>query len=450
MTPTSPPIVSSLPRDSSRSVKAAATALTKALVVLVGGVTAVVVSRGLQPGGRGAYAVIVTLASVGMTFGHFSVEQAHVRLWREIEQPQTLAANAVVLGLAAGMVAATVIWFVVRALGPKTVPVTSYPLLGVALMAVPLGVVALYLNGLLVLDDRIGRVNTASLLSAIVQCGALVACALLHRLTVGAVVVIWAATTALPLLVTLNAFGARPSDLRPGLAARTILLGTRYHLGLASLYLLFRVDVLLLNARVSKDQVGLYSLAVTLAELIYLLTDSVAQVTLPRQVSADLVDAALLTARAARTNLLLACGAFAAVAGLAPSFVPMVFGPAFRGSVPALVALGPGVMALAMTRPLGAFLIRFDRPLLISSAIVSAMVVNVGMNLALIPGLGIKGASIASSVAYALLAATYVRWFCKWSALPLSVFIPRVDDLRGPTGALVRSVSGGGRWSIKT
>jgi O-antigen/teichoic acid export membrane protein len=95
------------------------------------------------------------------------------------------------------------------------------------------------------------------------------------------------------------------------------------------------------------------------------------------------------------------------------------------------------VVALATMRPVGASLIRLDRPLVITSASLVAVGCNVGLNLALIPRFGIVGAGIASSVAYGLLVSFYVTWLSRAVGLSARELLPRVADVRDPLAALL-------------
>jgi O-antigen/teichoic acid export membrane protein len=168
-------------------------------------------------------------------------------------------------------------------------------------------------------------------------------------------------------------------------------------------------------------------LAVTLAELAYLFTDSTAQVALPRQVGSSTADAARNTARVAGANFVLAVAVVACIAVTSPMLVPLVFGRPFSGSVAPLLALGPGVVALAVIRPLGAFLIRLDRPFVYSGASILGLVVNVALNLAFIPRWGIVGSAVASSIPYVMLATFHVGWFKRSSKVEVRHFLPHVS-----------------------
>src|SRR6185437_7766174 len=102
-------------------------------------------------------------------------------------------------------------------------------------------------------------------------------------LSVAAVVWIWTMCAALPLVMLLPVTRVRLADRDLTLARQQVAHGLRYHLGFAAMFLLLRLDVLILNGLGSATQVGLYSVAVTVAELSKIVTDSTAQVALSKQ-----------------------------------------------------------------------------------------------------------------------------------------------------------------------
>ena len=76
--------------------------------------------------------------------------------------------------------------------------------------------------------------------------------------------------------------------------------------------------------------------------------------------------------------------------------------------MPALRLLLPGVVALAASRPLGAVRVKEGQVVLPSVLGLAALGLNVALNLVLLPRMGIRGSSIASSICYAALALSYV------------------------------------------
>jgi O-antigen/teichoic acid export membrane protein len=91
--------------------------------------------------------------------------------------------------------------------------------------------------------------------------------------------------------------------------------------------------------------VGLYALAVTLIELTNLVTDAVSTAVLQRQTNLPLEESGRFTAQVVGLSGVLAVLAATGLLATSPTLVPLVFGEDFRGTLPALFALAPGVVA---------------------------------------------------------------------------------------------------------
>ena len=425
----------------SRGAKLVGTTAARAVSLGVTAVATTLVMRKLGPAQGGVYYVIITIASTAVALGHLSLSHAYVYFWSRGDDPRSLGANAIALGLASGCIAAITAWLLVHLLGPDIVPVGSrYALLAAALLAVPPSIVILYLSVLLALDDRIGRVNAVNLVGALVPFWAIVGLYLTGRLTLAAAVVVWIAFSVLPALGLVAAFGVRRRHFSRTLALETLRVGCKYHIATVSLFLMLRVDIFLLNAQVSKREVGLYALAVALAELTFIFSDSLAQVILPRQVADSFQNAGAYTAQVMRTSLVASIVAIGGILVAGPYLVPILFGKEFQGSVGALFTLAPGIVAFATIRTLGGVLVRLNRPLVVSAATAGAMVVNIVLNVLLIPRFGILGAGVASSVAYSLLALFHTLWLLRAASLPLGALLPRLTDFTRPVAAISSSL----------
>jgi O-antigen/teichoic acid export membrane protein len=409
--------------------KLLATVTSRIVLLMLMAVGGIVTARALQPAGRGTYAVIVAIASTSLALGHLSIEQSNVYLWYRGVKPRVLAANSIVIGAATGIGSAIAAYALVSFV-PNAFPGIDRRVLAIALLSVPFTMIALYLFGLVTLDDRIGRANVVRVTTAALQIACFALLALTGRLSPGSVVAVWAITSSLPAFALVSGFGARRSFVRPALALEAVGIGARYHAGLTSLFLLWRIDMFLLNAQASRREVGLYALAVSIAELGYLVTDSVAQVALPRQVVGSFDEAAAFTARILRLNTAAGLFAILLIGVSSPLLVPVAFGESFSGSVVPLLALLPGVAALGLIRPATSLMLRLNRPAIVTFLTLSALSVNVGVNLTLIPHFGAVGASLASTVAYAGLAVAYVVWFLRAANVSFSDLIPRMSELR--------------------
>ena len=410
--------------------RAAATVSVRFAVVTVLGVSSVLTARVLNPTGRGTYGLVIALSWIAAAVGHLSVEQANVLRWQRGDDRRALASTSFLLGLVGGSAAALLGWLAVTYFGAESFSDSDRRLIALVLPSVPLTIVSSYLVGLHVLADRLGRVNVVRLLTASLQLVMLACLWLTDALDVTTAVIVWIATLAVgPALLLFPGFSIRPRHVSRQVAASLLRTGLKYHLGMAALFLLRRVDILLLNAQVSRREVGLYAVAVLLAELVFLPGESIAQVILPRQVAGTLEAAVAYTARIVRVNAVVGVTAAVALAAVSPIVVWLAYGSHYFGSIPPLLALLPGVVAIGLTRPITAILVRLDRPFVVSLICVAALVLNVALNLVLIPALGVVGASIASSVAYAAQAFAYVRWLLRSTPLRLSELRPTRRDL---------------------
>jgi O-antigen/teichoic acid export membrane protein len=409
--------------------QASHTVLTCAAKFSLGAVSTVVVARALGPDRRGAYAVLVTIATVALVLGNLSVESAHTSLWSRAADRRAVAANALALGLGMGWVCA-IATAVTAALDPTALPVPDHALLLVALLSIPCNMTAAFLGNVLTLSGRIRVVNWGGLISVCVYCGTLVLLTAAGMLTLGWVIVMWTVSAAVPPAVAVAAVRPRLRDGDPALARRALGMGLRYHPGYISLYLLLRIDILILNALTSRTAVGLYSVAVMLMDLTRTAADSIAQVTLHQQMGGDHDSAIALTVRTTRLATLLATGSVGLMCAAAPFLIPAVYGPAFARSVAPLLALAPGLIALGATRTLGSFLLRLHRPLLTSGLAFGALAANVALNLFLIPVWGIVGCALVSSVSYCALAGLQMAWFVRVTGVPYRRFVPGPAEVR--------------------
>ncbi|MEV7361086.1 lipopolysaccharide biosynthesis protein [Streptomyces sp. NPDC059687] len=395
----------------------------RAGTLATGVLASVVVARALTPEERGTYYMAVSVAATAMALGHLSVEQAQTAMWTEKRRRPSLDTNSVPLGLVVGTAAAaaaTVLCWVFQEHG-------NFPdvrLLLLACTGVPMGMAVLYGTNITLLRDRAGVAGWSMLASAVVQCVCLVAFGVAGCLTVTTVVVAWVVSFAVSLAVLTAGRGitvGRP-DLR--LARATCARGLRLHPGSAATYLLLRSDVFLLNALGGPRDVGIYTLAVTLAELSRLAVDVFAQVTLSRQFNDDVKSAATLTARLVRFTVALSVASALTTVVAASVLITPLYGRPYADTATVVAWLVPGILLLSAGRPLGAFLLRQGSSRRIVLPSLTALVVNVGLNAALIPHWGAVGCAIASSVAYSAVIAFQVLFFRRISGIGLRHLLP--------------------------
>jgi O-antigen/teichoic acid export membrane protein len=206
------------------------------------------------------------------------------------------------------------------------------------------------------------------------------------------------------------------------------------------LYLNYRLDLFLVRNWLDLTQTGLYSAAVTLAEVMWIIPNSVGNVLFPSAASSSGVSRDLLTRAVARRSfylMLVVCTVLAATRTLA---VRILFGSEYLAAAPALLALLPGILAMSLQSVLGADLTGRGRPLPVTLGAAIGLAANVILNILWIPRYGIVGASWASSVSYTLVTVVVLAAFLRVTHTRLrDVLLLRREDVRALSRLMVRS-----------
>ena len=404
----------------------------------IGFVASVLIGRALGPDGRGRYALPMVVLAIVTTIGSFGLEHAQIYLAGRRVRLTTMWANAGFVGAVVGAVVCCVA--AVVTLMPGGVPGSIPALwLWVVLAQVPLLLQTLYWTNLLQVAGRARAAVGATLLGTTVQTLLVVVLVSAGELTPFLVLVLsglanlltWGGTILVGTRTGLVSWRLDRGVMRAG-----IRFGLRAQLGIVFVFLLFRIDQVMVQRTLGFEALGLYSLAVTLAELLWLLSDPFATALLRHQVDAEGDGDVSLGYATARLGLIIS-GSAATVSWFAgPLLIKLAYGEAFAGAVWPFRLLLPGVVALAVQRPLAAVLLKLGRPGLLSLFGALALGLNVALNLALLGRYGPGAAAVSSSAAYVLLAGAYV-WATGGAPGRL---VPTADDL----SRLGRAVRGAG------
>ncbi len=219
-----------------------------------------------------------------------------------------------------------------------------------------------------------------------------------------------------------------------GLRAATAFALPCYAANVAQ-FLNYKLDVFVVGFFAGTASVGRYTLAVSLAQLLWLMSNSVASVLLPKiaasTASSDAGASIRHTARVTRLSLWATalCGLTLGVLGT--QAIPLLYGEAFRPSVAALLWVLPGIVIFSVANVLAAYMAGIGKPrlnLLVSGV---SLIVTITLDLALIPNLNIVGAAIASTVSYTLSALLLIVFFVRETGASLrEVLLPTPDDVK--------------------
>lgn len=218
----------------------------------------------------------------------------------------------------------------------------------------------------------------------------------------------------------------------PKLPEKLFKQGITFAVALFLLNLNYRLDILILEHLVSATEVGLYSVGVGLAELIWQLPNAIGTVIFSSSAnSTSNKEASDRAAKLLRVSLfILIIGGF--VFGLISSWlVPFVYGHEFEASAGVINILLPGITFIVIVQILHASLSGRGYPLLGLKVFVGSIIINVTLNYILIPLYGIEGAAISSTISYTFAGIFYAALYSKKENVPLSdLLIIKKEDMR--------------------
>ena len=188
-----------------------------------------------------------------------------------------------------------------------------------------------------------------------------------------------------------------------GIMKSMVRLGIVFALSVFIMQLNYRVDIILLKRYSTLEQVGLYSLAVQIAEQVWHVPSAIETIVLTRSAaSTDEQGSNRTVASIMRVSFLISILFCGLIYLLAPSLIPLVFGSDFAGSVPMIQYILPGILLLVIFRILNSRLAGMGKPQVAMYTFIPALILNLILNLILIPLYGAMGSVWATNASYGL------------------------------------------------
>jgi O-antigen/teichoic acid export membrane protein/O-antigen ligase len=359
----------------------------------------VIAARSLGAHGRGVLAVLVAVPALFSVIGVLGLDTANLRFaGRSHTAFRQVVGRAVIFSLIAGGVLAAAWWLA----GLRWPAVWLGLTPGQALLSAALCPPSVLLS--LLAAAEIGRnrtvvYNLVTVGTMIIYLAGVMALLAADRVTITGCFVSYAASQVAGIVVLLILAGRRVQPHGPGVPLREYSgYALRAYLPNVAQYGMLRMDVPLIQVLAGTTAVGLYSVALPIAECLLLIPVTVALVMFPGVTSGrvDWADAK----RIARVVGLSAAAAAALVATAAPFAVTLVYGTAFRGSAEVVWLMLPGIVVFSIARTAQTYLTATGRLLPVITASGAGVVACLGALAALVPRFGALGAGAADSAGY--------------------------------------------------
>jgi O-antigen/teichoic acid export membrane protein len=402
------------------------------------------VARAFGPQGRGEWLYAGTLVAFAMAAAEGvrgAIAHQHGTKKRPLHEVWGVArALALVLGLAGS-----------AAFGALYLTHPQQPAFLFNALAFPFALYLWSISAIYQLRDRVEASNV--ILGATVNvAGPLVTIVLVafFHATVEVALTVWVCAYALAALVATagmpDLLAATPRGGRSAVREQA-MFAAKGALSSGVTFLARRVDVLVVAAVLGARDLGVYTLAVATAELLFQVSNALTWAATGRLASRPIGDAAQLLARMLRTLLAAQFAGALLLFIVGPWLLVHVYGAAFAGAGPILRIILPGVVVYSADAALSYFIaVRSGRPGLLFAFEATAFVAGAVLSYAGVKTIGMTGAAIADTATFVLSYVVKLIYVSRaYSLGPADVLIMRPSDVPPRVFQALRGVAQ--RWA---
>lgn len=363
--------------------------------------------RFLGPEQQGIYTLAILIPLLFFQFGNFSLEVPLISyLKMKKYRPPAFVPSLTLFGLSLGIIA-YVLLLISLFFPPLLVHFRIAPEYFLLTMAVlPALLITYYYKSIMRSALQIKQFNIVDIAPKLFFLALLIILAVTYRLTVIEAIGIWITSSIFALFLCIYFISKNEMKYRKisfNALFKLIWDGIKIHIGAVSAILIARIDLVIINYYLSPADVGLYFIAITLAELIWFISSAV-ELTLHPLISSVANESYAVQKTIFVCRHVFYWSIFAAIAiGLFSKLLINIYGgQEYLAATTALLILLPGRAVYVIPKIITALWIRRQYFKMLTVISLSTAIINVIFNIILIPQYKIAGAAISASITYLL------------------------------------------------
>lgn len=370
----------------------------------------IIIARNFGPEGKGALRLLTLVPVMIAGFGTLGVEVASIYyIGNKRHDIRLITSNSIFLALSISILVLIIYPFFIPKFFNLLKVEVSYRVKLSTYFLVPFSLFGAYFFSFLV---GLKRIITRSVIDIIRSILLLILVAIFAQVSLLSVLAVNILIPLVPIIASIfvlkGVISFRPFYKREVFNSM-FLFGLKGYLGSVAHYFNLRLDFFLVAFFLTPREVGLYSVAVGITELMWYIPVAISTVLFPtiasttKEVSKPI---AFNTARRMVIPFLLMglCLLF-----FGKFIIHILYGEVFTPAFPALILLLPGVFAIAVYGPMADYVSGIGKIEYNSFASLCSLALTIVLDIILIPSLGISGAALASSCAY--IVGVLVSWY---------------------------------------
>jgi len=416
--------------------------ITKKLTAALGGqiglftfgfMAQVLLAHGLGADGKGTFSLVLLIVNLIFQLSHGSLGSANSHFTgRFSKSGPGIIGNSLLISL---LVGGGLTWIVIRQADrilPLVYPEVDTGFVRLTIICLTSLYLIEYCNSIVRGQDRIARFSFTLAARELLFVLLIAAFFVFDSISVANSLLSWVvAAVVISLYAFWSAWSGMNFRLKPDfdLWKTMAKYSAKAHTANLSSFLRMRLDIFILAYFLDVKTVGYYSVSFVIVQLLSFLPKSVAQVLVPHIAWRKDSAGDVLTPILCRISLFLSFIGGVLLIAVGYPVIGIVFGSEFLPSYLPLVMMIPGAVIYTLATSLAGDLGGRGKPQYAMKISIVMLILNVAINLTLIPSLGMIGAAIAASVTQAITGVLFLRAFLKESGVPLlSALIIRRED----------------------
>lgn len=389
--------------------------VSKVLIIAFGVTTSIIVARVLGPEKNGVIAALLVYPSIFMSIGSLGIRQSTTYfLGKGIFTEDEIKRAITQIWLFTTVFSVVVCFLLMRYFSKSG---ENLWLVLLALMPIPFTLFNTYNSGIFLGKNEISSFNKINWIpTALILLGTAILVLWLSFGISGYLIAMIAGPTFISLVLLFkNKFiKAFSFNFNWVIIKRMLSLGIIYALALLFINLNYRIDVILLDKLSSAFETGIYSKGVSVTEYLWQIPMLLSTVVFARSaVSKNDMAFSIKVAQLLRLSVLIIAVGALALFLFSKQIIVLMFGEAFINSVLVLNTLLPGVVLLTVFKVINMDLAGKGKPWVSMKAMVPALIINIVLNIFLIPKDGAFGAALASTISYTIATLLFVHFYSK-------------------------------------
>lgn len=383
--------------------QSAYTLVIRIILMLLGFATSVLTARLLGPSGKGMLSLLVSVQAIILPIGTLGIKQsASYFSGKKIFSEQKMLSNILGIFLIMSVLLVIITFLIYKILNYDEL----YDLLTIIIFSIIIAFVIFkdYLNFINIVRKNIKFLNNQTLIFAIGYLAIIIMFSLMGNLNIKQIgIANILSNTIVISLIIIYIIKTVKLTIRIHLDKMKplIMKGLMFSLSLIILQLNYRFDIIMLGKMTNTEIVGIYSVGVHICELLNKIPLSIGLVLFTRAInwehnSKNIYKLKILLRYTVSSVVILGI----ILLGTAHKLIPILYGYEYFQSVYVIWSIILGVIVLSIFHIIHLYIAADGKPYYAIFAFAPALIINIILNLILIPKYTFIGAGIASTLSY--------------------------------------------------